>query len=73
MTLNNDVITVNYCVNYGGRTEIAEAARDIAREAAAGKLNPERVNEATDRPASAPPGHSRRGSAAADLGGAADQ
>ena len=47
MTLNNDVITVNYCVNYGGRTEIAEAARDIAREAAAGKLNPERVTEAT--------------------------
>jgi trans,polycis-decaprenyl diphosphate synthase len=47
LTLNNDVITVNYCVNYGGRTEIAEAARDIARAAAAGKLNPERVNEAT--------------------------
>src|SRR6201999_4385365 len=47
MTLDNDVITINYCVNYGGRTEIAEAARDIAREAAAGKLNPERVNEAT--------------------------
>jgi trans,polycis-decaprenyl diphosphate synthase len=47
LTLNNNVITVNYCVNYGGRTEIAEAARDIAREAAAGKLNPERVNEAT--------------------------
>src|SRR6202161_1182575 len=39
MTKSNDVITVNYCVNYGGRTEIAEAARDIAREAAAGKLN----------------------------------
>ena len=47
MTQNNDVITVNYCVNYGGRTEIAEAARDIAREAAAGRLNPERVTEAT--------------------------
>ena len=47
MTANNDVITVNYCVNYGGRTEIAEAARDIAREAAAGRLNPERVTEAT--------------------------
>jgi trans,polycis-decaprenyl diphosphate synthase len=47
LTLNNDVITVNYCVNYGGRTEIAAAARDIAREAAAGKLNPERVTEAT--------------------------
>jgi trans,polycis-decaprenyl diphosphate synthase len=47
MTVHNDVITVNYCVNYGGRAEIAEAARDIAREAAAGKLNPNRVTEAT--------------------------
>lgn len=47
MTRDNNVITVNYCVNYGGRTEIAEAARQIAREAAAGKLNPERVSEAT--------------------------
>jgi len=47
MTAGNDVITVNYCVNYGGRTEIAEAARDIAREAAAGRLNPDRVTEAT--------------------------
>ena len=47
MTMRNDVITVNYCVNYGGRTEIAEAARDIAREAAAGRLDPERVTEAT--------------------------
>src|SRR3984957_4941251 len=47
MTKGNDVITVNYCVNYGGRTEIAEAARDIAREAAAGRINPDRVTEAT--------------------------
>ncbi|SRX94695.1 undecaprenyl pyrophosphate synthase [Mycobacterium leprae TN] [Mycobacterium shimoidei] len=47
MTRHNNVITVNYCVNYGGRTEIAEAARRIAREAAAGRLNPERVTEAT--------------------------
>src|SRR5271156_5001507 len=33
MTMHNDVITVNYCVNYGGRTEIAEAtvARHLHR------------------------------------------
>ena len=37
MTTDNDVITVNYCVNYGGRAEIAEAARQIARDAAAGR------------------------------------
>ena len=47
MTAKNDVITVNYCVNYGGRAEIADAARDIARLAAAGRLNPERIGEAT--------------------------
>jgi len=47
MTRGNDVITVNYCVNYGGRAEIAESARDIARLAAAGRLNPERVTEST--------------------------
>lgn len=47
VTKNNDVITINYCVNYGGRTEIAEAARRIATEVAAGRLNPDRVNETT--------------------------
>ncbi|HET9876802.1 MAG TPA: decaprenyl diphosphate synthase [Mycobacterium sp.] len=47
MTVGNDVITINYCVNYGGRTEIIEAARDIAHEAVAGNLNPDRITEAT--------------------------
>jgi trans,polycis-decaprenyl diphosphate synthase len=47
MTRNNDVITINYCVNYGGRTEIAEAAREIAHEAVGGTLNPDRITEAT--------------------------
>jgi trans,polycis-decaprenyl diphosphate synthase len=47
MTVDNRVITVNYCVNYGGRAEIAEAARQIAREAAAGRIDPERVGERT--------------------------
>ncbi|BBZ67868.1 decaprenyl diphosphate synthase [Mycolicibacterium insubricum] len=47
MTLTNDTITVNYCVNYGGRAEIAESAKEIARLAADGKLDPERVDEET--------------------------
>jgi undecaprenyl diphosphate synthase len=34
-------------VNYGGRAEIADAARAIAREVAAGRLDPERVDERT--------------------------
>lgn len=46
-TVNNSVITVNYCVNYGGRTEIVEAVADIARLAAAGRLNPDRITEST--------------------------
>lgn len=47
MTKNNDVITVNYCVNYGGRTEIAEAAKDIARLVELGKLSSDRITEST--------------------------
>ena len=35
------------CVNYGGRAEIAEATRQIARQVAEGRLNPDRITEAT--------------------------
>jgi undecaprenyl diphosphate synthase len=45
MTVDNDVITLQFCVNYGGRAEIADAARAIAREVAAGRVNPEKVDE----------------------------
>jgi len=34
-------------LSYGGRREIADAAREIAREAKAGKLDPETVDEGT--------------------------
>jgi len=47
MTRHNSVLTLQFCVNYGGRAEIADAARAIAREAAAGRLDPERVDERT--------------------------
>jgi undecaprenyl diphosphate synthase len=47
LTKNNDVLTLTMCVNYGGRAEIADAARAIARAAAAGQLDPERVDERT--------------------------
>jgi len=47
LTRHNDVLTLTMCVNYGGRAEIADAARAIAREAAAGRLNPETVDERT--------------------------
>ena len=35
------------CVNYGGRAELADTARSIAREVAAGRLDPEKVDEKT--------------------------
>jgi len=47
MTVNNSVITVNYCVNYGGRAELVEAMREIAREAASGRIDPEQVSESS--------------------------
>jgi trans,polycis-polyprenyl diphosphate synthase len=47
MTRHNRVLTLQFCVNYGGRAEIADAARSMAREAAAGRLDPQRVDERT--------------------------
>ncbi|MDQ3054520.1 MAG: isoprenyl transferase [Actinomycetota bacterium] len=47
LTAGNGVLTLTMCVNYGGRAEIADAAAAIAREVAAGRLDPERVDEKT--------------------------
>jgi undecaprenyl diphosphate synthase len=46
-TVGNDVLNLAMCINYGGRAEIGDAAREIARLAAAGKLNPEKVDHRT--------------------------
>ncbi|MBM9467141.1 isoprenyl transferase [Nakamurella sp. YIM 132084] len=47
LTADNTVLTLTMCVNYGGRAEIADAARAIAQDAAAGRLDPDRVDERT--------------------------
>ena len=47
LTRDNDVLTLTMCVNYGGRAEIADAAAAIAREVAAGRLDPGKVDEGT--------------------------
>ena len=47
LTRSNDVCTLTMCVNYGGRAEVADAAKAIAREVAAGRLDPEKVTEKT--------------------------
>jgi trans,polycis-polyprenyl diphosphate synthase len=45
MTARNDVLTLQFCVNYGGRAEIADAAAALARDVRDGKVRPERVDE----------------------------
>jgi len=47
LTRHNTTCTLTMCVNYGGRAEIADAAKAIAREVAAGRLDPEKVSERT--------------------------
>jgi undecaprenyl diphosphate synthase len=47
LTRDNDVLTLTMCVNYGGRAEIADAARALARDVAAGRVDPGRVDERT--------------------------
>src|SRR5207342_926236 len=38
LTRDNDVLTLTMCVNYGGRSELADAARSIGQAVAAGRL-----------------------------------
>ena len=47
LTKRNDVLTLTMCVNYGGRAEIADAAKRMAQDVAAGRLNPDRIDERT--------------------------
>ena len=45
LTKHNTTLTLTMCVNYGGRAELTDAARAIAREVAAGRLDPDKVTE----------------------------
>ena len=47
LTRDNDVLTLTMCVNYGGRAELADAARAIGQDVAAGRLNADRIDERT--------------------------
>src|SRR5688500_11873816 len=47
MTRHNSVLTLTMCVNYGGRAEIADAARALAQDVAAGRVNADRGGERT--------------------------
>jgi undecaprenyl diphosphate synthase len=46
-TRDNDRLTLQFCVNYGGRAEIVDAVRAISREVLAGDLNPAKIDERT--------------------------
>ncbi len=45
LTAANSALTLTLALSYGGRQEITEAARRIAREVAEGRLTPEQVDE----------------------------
>src|SRR5690606_20269904 len=49
MTKHNSVLTLQFCVNYGGRAEIVDAAVRLAEDVAAGRVNPAKVTEKTFR------------------------
>ncbi|MFF2243891.1 isoprenyl transferase [Arthrobacter sp. NPDC058130] len=46
-TRGNSTCTLNMCVNYGGRAEIADAVAAIAEEVAQGRLKPGAITERT--------------------------
>jgi undecaprenyl diphosphate synthase len=43
----NTALNLTLALSYGARTEIADAARQLAREAKAGQLDPESIDEET--------------------------
>lgn len=45
LTKDNDVCTLTMCVNYGGRSELVDAVRGVAREVAAGRIKPDKIDE----------------------------
>ena len=45
LTAKNKVLTLNMCVNYGGRAEIVDAAQSIAELIKKKKLNPDQITE----------------------------
>jgi undecaprenyl diphosphate synthase len=47
MTKKNTGLTLQMCVNYGGRLELVDAIRDIAVAVANGSINPARITEKT--------------------------
>jgi undecaprenyl diphosphate synthase len=47
LTRKNKKLTLNMCVNYGGRAEIVDAATELARDVKRGKVKTDSINEKT--------------------------
>lgn len=47
MTAGNTTMTLTMCVNYGGRTELADAVRKIAEDVNTGRVKPSGISERT--------------------------
>ena len=47
LTAGNRRLTLTFAFNYGGRAELVDAVREIARSAAEGRLDPDRIDERT--------------------------
>jgi undecaprenyl diphosphate synthase len=47
LTEGNDLVHLTIALNYGGRDEVARATQRLAREVAAGRIDPEMVDEQT--------------------------
>ncbi|KAJ03443.1 UDP pyrophosphate synthase [Sulfitobacter mediterraneus] len=46
-TAHNDKVNLTIAINYGGRDEVARATKRLAQDVAAGRLDPESVDEET--------------------------
>ena len=71
-TRHNDVLTLQFCVNYGGRAEIADAAQALAARGRGRPARPGQGRRAGDRPVPRRAGHARRRPVRAVVRGAAD-
>jgi undecaprenyl diphosphate synthase len=47
LTKKNKVLTLNMCVNYGGRAELVDAATALARDVKRGNVKPDSITEKT--------------------------
>ena len=47
LTKRNKTLTLNMCVNYGGRAEIVDAAAELARDVKRGKIKADSITEKT--------------------------